>query len=437
MENSKYIDRIQVKLDKISQNRYLKAVSRSMVMTIPAVITGSLAVLLNNLPIDAYQNFLEATGVDNLLILTDRFTAGVLALIVTFFVAYNIANAFDVDGNLAGITSLLSFFVLTPLSEVDINGDGNLVTFISFDWIGARGMFVAILVGLFVGRMFALFVNNKLYIRMPKTVPSFVEKSFAAIFPFFSIIVICGIFSLLMTYTDAGNIHEIVYGILQVPLQGIGASIGGIIVAYIAMNLFWWFGIHGKALVFAIVAPIWQAVTNENLAAANMGEEAPHLMDIGSNTIFFEIGGSTGAMLAFAILLVLFAKSEQYKSMGRLGIVPAFFGISEPLVFGTPIVLNPLFLLPTIIAPLVTGLIGYIGIVSGFVPAMRGIQLPTGTPTFINAFIIANWQGVVVQLIGLIAAIGVWYPFFRLADKKAIKEEQETLNGNNSTLATE
>jgi cellobiose PTS system EIIC component len=419
------MEKFQGTFEKISENRYLKAISKAMVMTIPATMTGALCTLISNLPFEGYQNFLISTGLKDFLIIPGIFTTNIMAIVVVYFVAYNMARSFDIDGTVAGFLGIVSFLIMTPIANIDLAGDGNLVRFISFDWIGSRGMFVAILVGLIIGRLYALFMVNKIYIRMPKTVPSFVEKSFAALIPFFCLVLLSALASWGIGLTSQESIHQIIYTLLQVPLQSIGGSIGGVLIAYVAINLFWWFGIHGKALVFAVVAPIWAALSAENLAATTAGELPPHLIDLGFTTIFMEIGGG-GCVLGLALLFTFLAKSERYRTVGKLTFIPTFFGINEPITFGTPIVLNTMFFIPTVLTPIITGLIGYGAILIGFLPRMTGASLPTGVPTLFNAIILAGWKGLLVQLLGIAVSVAFYYPFFRIADKQELKSEIET-----------
>lgn len=408
--------------DKVSKNRYLNAVSKAMMMTIPATMTGALFTLIKNMPFESYQEFITNTGLVNFLQIPITFTSSIISLIVVFFVAYNVAKSFGTEGRVAGITALLAFLILTPLVPIEI--DEKVTNFISFDWLGARGMFVGLILGIVIGRIYSFMMIKKLYIRMPESVPTFVEKAFAAIIPFFVIVTLSSLVSWGFTFTSAGSLHQIIYTILQIPLQNIGGSLPGVIVAYIVINLCWWFGLHGKALVFAVVAPIWTSLSIENLAATNAGTVPPHIIDLGFTTIFMEIGGA-GCILGLALLFTVLARSERYRTVGKITLIPTFFGINEPITFGTPVVLNPYFLVPTILAPIVTGILGYISIIIGFVPQMTGASLPTGIPSLVNALILAGWQGLVVQIIAIAVTIVIYYPFFRAADNSALSEENE------------
>ncbi|CQR24157.1 PTS system cellobiose-specific IIC component [Streptococcus varani] len=424
-----HMDKVQIFAEKFSENRYLKAISKGMIMTLPATLTGSLLNLISNISIEPYQNFLIATNLKSLLQLPGIFTSNILALIVVYFMATRLTQSYKMDATVPGILAVVSFLILTPLSkfEVEVRGTPTMTNFISFDFLDPRGMLVAIIIGIVVAELYRFFVVNNITIKMPPSVPKFVEQSFAAIIPFFSIASFMAIVSWLFALTSFGSLHQLVYSVLQVPIQRIGGSIWGILFAYSLIGFFWWFGIHGKALVLGVFGPIIQTMTVENMNAAVNGLQSPHIIDWGFTSVFMEIGGG-GSVLGLAICFLLFAKSEQYKSIGRITGLTTFFGINEPITFGAPVSLNMYFLIPTVITPLVTGLIGYYSVLSGIVPQMKGTQLPTATPTFLNAFLVGGWRGMLVQAVCLVVAVLIYFPFFKAADSKQLKDEKEMLS---------
>ncbi|MBP1042358.1 PTS sugar transporter subunit IIC [Vagococcus sp. BWB3-3] len=430
------IEKIQLVAEKISDNRYLKAVSKGMVMTIPASITGAMCTLIANLPFEGYQTFIQGNGLKSLLLLPGIFTSNIMGLIVVYFIAYNLSRSFKVEGVFPGFLAIVSFLILTPLATIEqqVHDTVRPVDFISFDYIGSKGMFVGILVGLVIARLYSWFINKNITIKMPASVPSFVSKSFSSIIPFFCLTFLSALVSWLFKLTSFGSIHNLVYSVLQVPIQKIGGSVGGVMVAYALIGLFWWFGIHGKAIIFGVYAPILQTMTIENMNAAAAGTTPPNLIDFGFTSVFLEIGGG-GCVLGLAICFLFFAKSDQYKNIGRITGIPTFFGINEPITFGTPVCLNPHFLIPTVITPLVTGLIGYLSITTGLVPRMIGAQLPTGTPTFVNAIIAGGWRALLAQMVCVIVAVAIYFPFFKMADNTEYKREQATLEASEEDFA--
>lgn len=287
------LEKLQIAAEGMSNNRYFKAVSKGMVMTIPFSITGSMLTLLANIPFDGYQNFIDANVLRTLLLLPGMFTSNIMGVIVVYFIAFNLAKSFKLDGMVPGFLAIVSFLLLTPLATIDqeVRGAMQPVDFISFDFIGSRGMFVGIIVGLVVAKLYSWFIENNITIRMPESVPSFVEKSFSSIIPCFSIALLMAVISWGFAFTSYGSVHNMIYTVVQAPIQSIGGSVAGVLVAYSLIGLFWWFGLHGKAIIFGVYAPILQAMTTENMIAAAAGEVPPNVIDLGFTYVFLEIGG--------------------------------------------------------------------------------------------------------------------------------------------------
>lgn len=419
--NNKFIEKTSEVVASISNNRYLKAVSKAMVAAIPVLMIGSISLLITKISIPGWQDFLIRTKLMSLLTLSYSFSINMISLVVVYFVSYNLARSFNKDGGVIGILGFLSFFIMTPTMVTKLNETARPIISIPVEWLGSKGMFVAIIIGLLTARTYVWFMDNKIYLKMPPGVPDFVEKSFASLVPFAAIILLFSLVSVLFTLTSYENIHNFIFKMLQVPLQHVGGSLGGVFVAYIAMSLLWLFGIHGKALVFAVVAPLWAANSAENMAASQAGQIPPHLIDFGFTTIFMEIGGA-GCIFALS-LLMLFAKSERYKTIGKVTFVPTLFGINEPITFATPVVLNPILAIPFMLSPLVGGTLGYLAIKIGLVGRMTGASLPTGVPTFLNALIIAGWRGFVAQVLVISVLVLLYLPFFKRLDKEALEQE--------------
>lgn len=416
---------------RVAENRYLKAVSKAMVATLPATIVGALITLLKIIPITAWQSFLTSSGLLSTFGIITTFTTNFLAILVVFFVARNIGNSFKYDGANVGILAVICFLVLTPLGSFTVGEKA--VSAITFDWVGSRGMFVAIIIGLLVGRVFAFLMDHKVYIRMPESVPPFVEKSFANIIPWTIIVVGTALVAWGVAFTPMKDIHSLIFKIVQAPLQNIGGSIGATLLAYVVISILWCFGLHGKSIVYAVVAPIWASLTAENLAAVQSGAEPSNLVNFSFLSVFFEVGGG-GCILGLAIVILVTAKSERYKAIGKITLPATICGISEPLTFGAPIVMNPILGVPFIISPFAAGIIAYAATKIGFLPIMSGAQLPTGTPVIINSFILGGIRAVIVQVIILAVCIGIYLPFFKKADNIALAEEAASTQAENQTV---
>lgn len=413
-----FMDRFIEKVNDFTNNNYMKAISRGMVNTIPFTITGSVVLLLKLIPFGFWQNFLVSVNANFIFDIIQQYSTNFLAVWVVIFISSNLVNSFKYDAVIGAVVSLLSFLILTPITQVEEIG-----SVLSYKWLGTAGMVTAIVVAIFVGRFYVFLMENKVYIRMPDSVPPFIEKSFAAIIPFFIITMSAGIISLLFASTSYESVHGFIYQILAVPLRLLGSNIIGVIIAYMFMNVLWFFGIHGKSVVFGVMAPIWAGYTAENVNAALAGQASPHIIEMGFTRLYAELGGA-GSSLGLVFAMLLFAKSKQYKAMGRMFSATSVFGISEPVTFGTPMVLNFKFLIPMLLAPTVTLIMGYTLTVLNIIPKLSGITVPTGTPILIDAFIIGGVPHLLLQLVVIVISVLIYLPFFISADKQALAEEQ-------------
>ncbi|WP_079708674.1 PTS sugar transporter subunit IIC [Paraliobacillus ryukyuensis] len=409
--------KLQSGAGKISSNKYLKSVSDGLMSALPALIIGAFSTLLSGMAIEPYQDFITNTGLKPILDLPSQYTIDMIALYAVFFIAYRLATAFDKDGAPAGLIALMSFFVLTPTALLDESA------VLPFQFLGAQGLFVAIIVGLISARLYVLIVDKGITIKMPDGVPPTVSKTFAGLVPGILIVVLFTIISAIFDATTYGSMHQVVYSFIQTPLQNLGGGFWSLIAMILVIHVLWLLGIHGMLVVLPIYLSIWMPLGVENLDALAAGEELPNIVNTGFAQLFILLGGS-GATLGLAIIMTFMAKSKRYKTLGRLSLPGSIFGINEPLIFGLPIVLNPYLAIPFVLAPLVVSIIPYFLMASGLVTKLAGAHLPLGTPAFFNAIIQGGFSILVLQILMIILSGIIYYPFFRIIDKQAVKEEE-------------
>ncbi|GJM71225.1 hypothetical protein HMSSN036_34410 [Paenibacillus macerans] len=207
---------------------------------------------------------------------------------------------------------------------------------------------------------------------------------------------------------------------MQVPLEGLGGSLGALIIAVLIMQALWMFGIHGAIVILAIVKPIWMSLDLANLEAFQAGAPLPNIIGVA----FWSIFCNYAPMLGFALLLVFMAKSKQLRTIGKLGLPGTFFSIHEPLIFGIPVVLNPILAIPFVAAPLVCAVLGYAATTIGLLPAPIGIYPPFGTPIVALGFIEGSWKLAAAQLVLVPICMLIYYPFFRALDKQLLNKER-------------
>lgn len=397
---------------KMAEQRHLKAVRDGIIATMPLLIIGSIFLIISSPPVESWAEFMKPYT--STLSIPVNATFGLLGLVAVFSIAYSLAKSYDMDELSAGVLSVATFFVATPLTE-----DGN----IPLNLMGSEGLFIAIVLAIFTVEVFRFFENRNIIIRMPEGVPPSVWRAFTALIPGAVIIFIVWGVDLLLRNAFDLSLHGVVAAILRQPLEAMGASLWGAIIAIILIHLLWSFGIHGISVVASVMAPIWYSLTEQNVAAQQAGEELPYIIGQPFMAIWVTVGGS-GMALALTILFVWRARSRHLKGLGRGSIWASFFNISEPIVFGAPIVMNPLLFIPFILAPLAVGLITYFSMSIGLVGEPYVIVPWTTPPPFSGILTTGDWRGGVLMTINIIVAMFIYYPFFRLYDKKLLEEEQ-------------
>ncbi|RKL62149.1 PTS sugar transporter subunit IIC [Thermoanaerobacteraceae bacterium SP2] len=403
---------------KFASNRYIMAIKDGMISSLPIMIVGSFFTIIAKFPYQPYLNWLKTTGFDKLLSIPISTTLNILAIIVAFFTAYSFAKNDGIDAISAGILSVVSFLIITPLNI--IVGEKSIEV-IPFDYLGAKGLFVAIIVGILTASISSMIIKRGWTIKMPYGVPENIQKSFSALIPAILVTSIFLCVRIGFYYTSFNNLHDFMYKMLQKPLMKIGGTPLAVIIVIILNSLFWFFGIHSLA-INSIVLPILTALDLENLAAFQQGLPIPHISTWRFFYITTKIGG-TGALLGLCIYMAFYAKSERYKTLGKLALPAAIFNVNEPLVFGIPVMLNPIMLAPFIFVPVICYVIAYVTVVIGIVNPVIGLQLPMETPAIISGFLQGGTSFAILQVVLIIISTLLYIPFFNIMDRQAVEEE--------------
>jgi len=404
---------------RVGNQRHLVAIRDGFITIMPLTIVGSLAVLVNNLPIKFYQNALDAIWKHETWTQWGGnvwgATFGIISLLLAFTIAYNLAKSYDKDGLSAGVISLSTYLTFGTFGEGGLTG---LTT-------GTGGIFIAIIVALLSTELFCKLTGNpKLLIKMPNGVPPAVSKSFAALLP---AIITIGLFALVRTIISAGfDIPDIVgsfYTAVQEPFMGLTNSwIAALLLAFIPTFL-WTLGVHGANIIEPFMQTINLPAIEANVKAISSGEIAPYIVNKPFFDAFINMGGS-GTTIALIIAIFIFArKNKQYNTVGKLSAAPGIFNINEPLLFGLPIVLNPVLFVPFILTPMVNVTIAFFATKWGFVPAAT-VSPPWTTPPIINGFLATqSWQGAALSIVLIVVAVCIYLPFISMANRMAKQNE--------------
>ena len=418
--------KIAPSMNKFAQIRHIQAIRDGVIINLVPGMVGSLFLLMATLPIPGYVDWIQSNGIYTALLIPIGATADILGMTAAICIAYRLAESYKVDALPAGIISLLCFFMLTPYTVSHELVEGGIKGVMPIFYLGAPGLFTALLVSLTSTEIYVRFMRTKLVITMPDGVPPAVAKSFAALVPG-GITLIC--FWMLRLAIDASpfeNIHTILAEFITTPLAGVGGSIWGAIGFMFLIHFFWFFGIHGHLVIGPIIDPIFAPLQYANRIAYQNGEAIPNIITRYWFDLYVTLGGS-GASLSIIIAMIFFARSRHLKEVGKLSLAPGIFNINEPFVFGVPIVFNPILFFPWIFVPIMNICTAYFATVIGFLPRHNGITAPWTMPIILSGFIVAGWRGAVMQLINLALSALVWFAFMRKLDTMEYQKELDSI----------
>ena len=417
MENNKTIDKVLEFAARFQANIYLDSVSKGLMGTLPITMIGSIALLLAVLPIQAWKDFITAIGVAPYLLAASTLTTSCLSIYASFLIGYRLAHHLQVDEIPGGLISLFAFFIATPLT------DGAL----TMSYMGAKGLFTALIASLLATRLYAALMKcDKLKIKMPPSVPGMIATTFSTMIPAILVgLIFIGI-AVVFSYTLWGSFAEMIYSLVATPLMNVGGSIWSLVAIVLVQMILWFFGIHGSLVVGTVINAVYMPMALENMelyAAGTPAGELPHILGNTFYSLYAGIGGA-GGTLSLLIVMFLFAKAKQNKELAKLAGIPGIFVINEPIVFGYPLILNPVMAIPFILTPIVQLLIPYFVTAIGLIPPLTGVQVPFGLPVIVNGFMAGGWTAALMQIIDIAVGCLIWFPFFKISDAQMYKEEK-------------
>ncbi|OAT24966.1 PTS system cellobiose-specific IIC component [Buttiauxella ferragutiae ATCC 51602] len=412
---------------KMAQQRHLGAIRDAYISFMPFIIVGSILLVISSFPSTAYQQFMASIFGEGWSATVEiPFTAifSTMAVFISFLVAYRLAERYDIDKMSSGILSLSCFLILTPFAKTQ--EIGNLIP---MEWLGSKGLFVAMLGAIASTELFAWMLRQNWVIRMPDGVPPAVQKSFAALIPSLLVLVLALAVRVLFAKTEYHTIHQFVYEVLATPIRHFGTSYVGALFTCFSITGLWSVGINSGSMVNGILRPFWMENQMENLAATQAGLLPPHVV----TEQFYDMiwMGGAGATLSLVIAMLLFARSQHIKNVSRLAIGSSIFNINEPVLFGLPVIMNPIMLIPFNLVPLVLVTVQYIAMSLGWVATTTGVYIPWTLPPVLSGFIVTgHLSGAVIQLTNLLIGAIIYLPFLKVVDKQYRANEAPELSAS-------
>lgn len=430
MENGSMVDKLNGVLSplaaKLGNQRHLRAISTGMMFSLPFIVIGSFFLIFANPSINmeqynpetanVFMRFLAAWkefAVANYDLITAPYnlTMGIIGLISAFGIAYSLANEYKMNAAMTGmIATVVYAMICTPVVEgkIDLN------------YLGTNGLFVAIIVGLLVVEICRWFDIKEIKISLPESVPPMVAVFINTLIPLLvNIVLFYGINILFIVTTDQ-IFPEAVMQVLT-PATNIAGSLGGFLLIVTLGNILWLFGINGSSIVFPIVFTLGITQTGYNAEQMASGEAMTHLMNLQMFRI--SVMGGAGATLGL-ILLMMRSKVREFRTIGKLSLIPGICSINEPVIFGLPIVLNPILAIPFLAAPVVNLLLTYFAQKIHLIGVGLIID-PSFTPFFAQAYLSSmDWRNVVFTLVLVFVSAAIYYPFFKVMEKNRLAAEK-------------
>ena len=413
----------------IGNQKHMQAIRNGLISIMPLTIIGSFFVIFLNIPIAGYPEFIAPYK--DMIDVPFRFTVGIMALYASYTIAAHLGRRYKLDSITAGFSGMLAFILSQkPVMITEgITSTGAEVTgrFLEIAPLSAAGLFGAIIGALVAVEILNFFTVKNWVIKMPAGVPPVVSQSFSALFPTLAIIIV---FWGLRHFLNI-NINGIITVLIS-PLKVflVGNNLLGGIITVLLICGFWVMGIHGPNVMGPIIRPFWDQAIAENADQFASGISAFEVTNIFTEQFlqwFLWIGGS-GTTLALVVMF-FFSKSQYLKQLGRLSILPGIFNINEPVIFGAPIVMNPILAVPFIVAPIVNLIVAYVLTIMKILPRMV-VRPPFSVPAPLGAMMATNWNitsGIMVFVFFAISFV-IYYPFFKIFEARMIAEEESAEN---------
>lgn len=409
-------EKITPPLTKVSEVKHLRAIRDGIISTMPLILIGCMFLVIYNLPITAWKEWITPRA--GTFLIPFRITVSLMALYASYGMGYALSKSYKLDGVTGGVLTMAAFILMNvPKTVLDAATGDELGWALPMEYLGGSGMFVAIICMIISIEILRFCKEKNLTIKMPEQVPPSVARSFEALIPGAIIIVLVWIVRVVIGF----DINELLMQLFAPIINIAGSSLIGLLVPVVLMCLLWTTGISGDSVIGSIVRPIWLVLMDQNMAAVAAGQAAENIGVEGFLDLFLWIGG-TGGTLALCILF-LFSKSAYLKEVGKFSIIPGLFNISEPIMYGAPVAVNPILAIPFVVGPIITTTVTYFAMSFNLV-AKVSVMAPWTLPAPIKAFLGTNdWRAIVLVLINFAIYLIVYYPFFKAYENKLISEE--------------
>ena len=423
------IEKAKPFFEKVSRNIYLRAIRDGFISAMPVVLFSSIFLLIAYVP--NIFGFSWSASTEALIMKPYGYTMGILGVLVAGTTAKSLTDSFNRKlestnqiNFLSTMLASISGFLLLAADAVEGGGFAN-------GFLGTKGLLTAFIAAFITVNIYNITVKNNVTIRMPEEVPPNISQVFKDIIPFTLVIVVLYGLDIVTRNIMGTNVAESIIKLFE-PLFTAADGYLGITIIFGAYALFWFVGIHGPSIVEPAIAAITYANIETNFQLLQAGQHADKILTSGTQMFIVTMGG-TGATLVVPFMFMWLSKSKRNKAIGRASVVPTFFGVNEPILFGAPIVLNPVFFVPFIFAP-----IANVWIFKFFVDVLGmnsfSVNLPWTTPGPLGIVIGTGFglMSLVLALTLIVVDVVIYYPFFKVYDAQILEEEKAGVSSTDS-----
>ncbi len=420
--------------NRLGQVRWLVALRDAFISLMPITIAGSLAVLIKSLITAAkvhlgWNTF--AFAMQPLVSISDLVWRGTFSLYACFFalaLGYQLAKNFEGNRLAAAIVSLSSFSLsIANYAKVRFHGE-SVVIKSAFDisQFSTTGLFTAILFGSLGFAIYYACYKARFMLHLSTNLPHAEQATFDSLIPAMVSIFSIGGINYLFQVATGNYFGDWLLTTIQMPLVKWGQGFGTVLLVTLMVQVFWFFGINGLGVLSPILDSIWLTAQNGNITAATSGKVPPYVWVRGSFDVFAWFGGAGGTLMLIVAILV-FSKRSDYRTIAKITLAPGIFNIGEPILLGLPVVLNPVYLIPFLLTPVVNVAFSYWVSVMGLVNPVQ-VAVPSIMPPIIGPFLACNydWRAIVLSIIDMLIAFAIWSPFVIAADKIADTNNPKT-----------
>lgn len=407
--------------EKISRNKYLRAIRDGFIAGMPVILFSSIFILIAYVP-NAW-GFHWSKDIETFLMTPYSYSMGILAFFVGGTTAKALTDSMNRDlpatNQINFISTMLASMVGFLLMAAEPAKEGGFLT----AFMGTKGLLTAFIAAFVTVNVYKVCVKNNVTIRMPDEVPPNISQVFKDLIPFTLSVVLLYALELVVKASLHVTVAESI-GTLLAPLFSAADGYVGITIIFGAFAFFWFIGIHGPSIVEPAIAAITYANAEVNLNLLQQGMHADKILTSGTQMFIVTMGG-TGATLVVPFMFMWLCKSKRNRAIGRASVVPTFFGVNEPILFGAPLVLNPIFFIPFIFAP-----IANVWIFKFFIETLGmnsfTANLPWTTPGPLGIVLGTNFQFLSFALAALLIVVDIviYYPFLKVYDEQILEEER-------------